>query len=150
MKNSQHVVVLTAENQANWKCWRARAQPKTESPCGGPDCLGGFGRGRRPRRCDPEGQPAHGGTLAETVRRTRDSELKEAARPGRPAQLPSDRVQRVVSQVVQPPPGRRRWTCRSMARHSGVSKSQVAPLVAGQRTEAALAADLQAVERQAL
>jgi len=51
--------------------------------------------------------------------------LKEAARPGRPSRLSPDKVQAVVSQVVQPPPGRRRWSCRSMARQSGVSKSQV-------------------------
>jgi transposase len=51
--------------------------------------------------------------------------LKEAARPGRPARLSPEKVQTVISQVVQPPKGRRRWSCRSMARHSGVSKSQV-------------------------
>ena len=51
--------------------------------------------------------------------------LKEAARPGRPARLSPEKVQTVISQVVQPPPGRPRWSCRSMARQSGVSKSQV-------------------------
>ena len=51
--------------------------------------------------------------------------LKEAARPGRPARLSPEKVQTVIGQVVQPPQGRRRWSCRSMARHSGVSKSQV-------------------------
>jgi transposase len=34
-------------------------------------------------------------------------------------------VQTVITQVVRPPQGRRRWSCRSMARHAGVSKSQV-------------------------
>ena len=51
--------------------------------------------------------------------------LKEAPRPGRPARLSTSKVQTVVQQALQPPPGRRRWNCRSMARHSGVSKSQV-------------------------
>lgn len=51
--------------------------------------------------------------------------LQDAPRPGRPSRLPADKVQTVLTQVVRPPRGRRRWSCRSMARHAGVSKSQV-------------------------
>ena len=51
--------------------------------------------------------------------------LKETVRPGRPSWLSSEKVQTVITQVVRPPKGRRRWSCRSMARHAGVSKSQV-------------------------
>jgi transposase/transcriptional regulator with XRE-family HTH domain len=51
--------------------------------------------------------------------------LRDAPRPGRPAHLEAEKVRVVVSQVVRPPAGRRRWSCRSMARHAGVSKSQV-------------------------
>jgi transposase len=51
--------------------------------------------------------------------------LRDALRPGRPTRLDPDKVRGVLSQVVRPPQGRRRWSCRSMARHAGVSKSQV-------------------------
>lgn len=51
--------------------------------------------------------------------------LQEARRPGRPKVLPAHKVQIVLSQVVQPPKGRTRWSCRSMARHSGLSRSTV-------------------------
>lgn len=51
--------------------------------------------------------------------------LRDAPRPGRPARLEAEKVRVVVSKVVQPPTGRRRWSCRSMARHAGVSKSHV-------------------------
>ncbi len=51
--------------------------------------------------------------------------LKDAPRAGRPPRLAPETVQRVLTQVVRPPRGRRRWSCRSMARHAGVSKSQV-------------------------
>lgn len=51
--------------------------------------------------------------------------LQEAPRSGRPKTLPADKVQTVLSQVVQPPKGRARWSCRSMARHSGLSPSAV-------------------------
>ena len=51
--------------------------------------------------------------------------LQEAPRPGRPKTLPADKVQIVLSQVVRPPKGRTRWSCRSMARHSGLSRSTV-------------------------
>jgi transposase len=51
--------------------------------------------------------------------------LEEAPRPGRPRTLPLDKVQTVLTEVVQPPKGRTRWSCRSMARHSGLSRSAV-------------------------
>ena len=51
--------------------------------------------------------------------------LEEAPRPGRPSQLDPLKVQRALSEVVQPPTGRQRWSCRSMARHLGLSKDAV-------------------------
>ena len=51
--------------------------------------------------------------------------LQEAPRPGRPKTLPAHKVQTVLTEVVQPPKGRARWSCRSMARHSGLSRSAV-------------------------
>jgi transposase/DNA-binding CsgD family transcriptional regulator len=51
--------------------------------------------------------------------------LGEAPRPGRPVQVESVRVQKVLAEVVRPPKGRARWSCRSMARHSGLSPSTV-------------------------
>lgn len=51
--------------------------------------------------------------------------LQEAPRPGRPSTLPAHQVQTVLTEVVQPPKGRARWSCRSMARHSGLSHSAV-------------------------
>src|ERR1039457_2920782 len=51
--------------------------------------------------------------------------LQEAPRPGRPKTLPAHKVRTVVTEVVQPPKGHARWSCRSMARHSGLSRSAV-------------------------
>jgi transposase len=51
--------------------------------------------------------------------------LHEAARPGRPTTLPTAKVQTVLNEVVRPPKGQTRWSCRSMARHSGLSRSAV-------------------------
>lgn len=51
--------------------------------------------------------------------------LQESSRPGRPKTLPVDRVQTVLNEVVRPPKGRGRWSCRTMARHSGLSHSAV-------------------------
>lgn len=51
--------------------------------------------------------------------------LEEAARPGRPARLDPGQVRQVLTQVVQPPKGRARWSCRAMAQHSGISPSSV-------------------------
>ena len=57
--------------------------------------------------------------------------LQEAPRPGRPKRRPAHQVQTGLTEVVQPPKGRARWSCQSMARHSGLSHS------AGQRLWAA-------------
>jgi hypothetical protein len=51
--------------------------------------------------------------------------LEEAPRPGRPVEVDAARVQTVLTEVVQPPKGKARWSCRSMARHSGLSASTV-------------------------
>jgi len=51
--------------------------------------------------------------------------LQEAPRPGRPKTLSAAKVQTVLTEVVQPPRDRARWSCRSMARHSGLSRSTV-------------------------
>ena len=54
--------------------------------------------------------------------------LNDAPRPGRPATLTTHKINTVLTGVVQPPPGRTRWSIRSMARHAGVSKSRVQTL----------------------
>jgi transposase len=54
--------------------------------------------------------------------------LGDAPRPGRPSTLPARKINTVLTAVVQPPPGRTRWSIRSMARHAGVSKSRVQTL----------------------
>lgn len=51
--------------------------------------------------------------------------LQEAPRPGRPPTLPAQKIQTALNEVVRPPQGRARWSCRSMARHSGLSRSAV-------------------------
>ena len=51
--------------------------------------------------------------------------LEEAPRAGRPVEVEAGRVRTVLTEVVRPPKGRARWSCRSMARHSGLSPSTV-------------------------
>lgn len=51
--------------------------------------------------------------------------LEEAPRPGRPVEVDAARIRTVLTEVVQPPKGKARWSCRSMARHSGLSASTV-------------------------
>jgi transposase len=51
--------------------------------------------------------------------------LQEAPRPGRPATLDPLKAHRVLTEVVQPPKHRARWSCRLMARHVGLSKDTV-------------------------
>jgi len=46
--------------------------------------------------------------------------LMEAPRSGRPVEVDGARVQKALTEVVRPPQGRARWSCRSMARHSGL------------------------------
>lgn len=126
MKTSQHVVVLTEEDRRKLE---TLARSRTAEQ-------------RTTLRCQivlAVSQGASNKTIAQALNVNRHTVeiwrkrfaqqglkgLKEAARPGRPARLSPEKVQTVISQVVQPPKGRRRWSCRSMARHSGVSKSQV-------------------------
>lgn len=51
--------------------------------------------------------------------------LETVARPGRPRSLPMEKVRRVITEVVQPPAGRARWSRRSMAKAVGVSVGSV-------------------------
>lgn len=51
--------------------------------------------------------------------------LANEARTGRPCSLPDGKVQQIVTDVVRPPPGRKRWSCRSMAKMAGVSVGSV-------------------------
>lgn len=51
--------------------------------------------------------------------------LDDALKPGRPSFLPVDKIQKALTEVVQPPKGKARWSCRSMARHAGISKASV-------------------------
>jgi len=54
--------------------------------------------------------------------------LQDAARVGRPARVSDSALNTVLTKVTQPPKGRARWSCRSMARQAGVSKSWVQQL----------------------
>ena len=51
--------------------------------------------------------------------------LANGRRTGRPCSLALEKVRRVVTEVVRPPAGRKRWSCRSMARTAGVSAASV-------------------------
>jgi transposase len=51
--------------------------------------------------------------------------LQDLPKPGRESKLDLNRVRQVLTEVVQPPAGRKRWSCRSMARHAGLSKATV-------------------------
>lgn len=51
--------------------------------------------------------------------------LHEASRPGRPSQADPAHMNKVLTDVVRPPKGRSRWSCRTMARHAGLSHSAV-------------------------
>jgi hypothetical protein len=51
--------------------------------------------------------------------------LEDALKSGRPSSLPADKIRKVLSEVVQPPKGKARWSCRSMARHAQLSKATV-------------------------
>lgn len=54
--------------------------------------------------------------------------LQDEARPGRPTQLESGTLNTILTKVTQPPKGRSRWSCRSMAKQAGISKSWVQQL----------------------
>lgn len=51
--------------------------------------------------------------------------LKDAKGRGRKASIAPQTVQRVLTQAVQPPIGRTRWSVRSMAKHAKISPAQV-------------------------
>lgn len=51
--------------------------------------------------------------------------LKDAPGRGRKPSLPPEKVHEVVTRVTQPPPGRTRWSVRSMAKHVGISRHSV-------------------------
>jgi transposase len=85
--------------------------------------------------CSNEQIAARLGLHVNSVRKWRDryaraglAALEDAPRPGRPSWLDPQKVNVVLSQVVQPPAPRTRWSVRSMARHAGVSKSTVQKL----------------------
>lgn len=54
--------------------------------------------------------------------------LQDQARSGRPARVSSHTLSAVLTKVTQPPKGRARWSCRSMAKQTGLSKSWVQQL----------------------
>src|SRR5262245_50762078 len=54
--------------------------------------------------------------------------LRDALRSGRPARVSAKILNTVLTKVTQPPKGRARWSCRSMAKQAGVSKSWVQQL----------------------
>lgn len=51
--------------------------------------------------------------------------LETAKRSGRPCSLPEEKVKKVIVDVVRPPAGRKRWSCRSMAKSAGISAGSV-------------------------
>lgn len=51
--------------------------------------------------------------------------LQEATGRGRKPSLPDNKVQQVITRVTQPPPGRQRWSTRSMAAAAGISHQSV-------------------------
>jgi transposase len=51
--------------------------------------------------------------------------LETFDRPGRPSSLTNETGRKVISEVVQPPAGLQRWSCRSMAKAVGVSVGSV-------------------------
>jgi transposase len=54
--------------------------------------------------------------------------LEDGPRSGRPLRLAVAKINRVLTEVTQPPGARSQWSIRSMARHAGVSKSPVQSL----------------------
>jgi transposase len=51
--------------------------------------------------------------------------LDDFERSGRPRALSDAKLQKMITEVVRPPAGRKRWSCRSMAKAVGVSASSV-------------------------
>jgi len=58
----------------------------------------------------------------------RTAGLVDAPGRARPSNLEAEKVETVFSRVVQPPAYFRRWSCRTMAQESGLSKSTVQKL----------------------
>src|ERR1700728_4423550 len=54
--------------------------------------------------------------------------LQDDFRSGRPAQVSAHALNTVLTKVTQPVKGRARWSCRSMAKQAGISKSWVQQL----------------------
>src|ERR1043166_2332944 len=54
--------------------------------------------------------------------------LQDQVRSGRPTQLAEATLNTVLTKVTQPPKNRARWSCRSMAKQAGLSKSWVQQL----------------------
>ncbi len=54
--------------------------------------------------------------------------LQDRARSGRPAQVSEETLNTVLTRVTQPPKNHARWSCRSMAKQAGLSKSWVQQL----------------------
>jgi transposase len=52
--------------------------------------------------------------------------LQDKARSGRPAHVSTNTLNTVLTKVTQPPKGRGRWSCRSMARQAGVEVQALA------------------------
>jgi len=51
--------------------------------------------------------------------------LDTEPRSGRPCSLPEEKIHKVITEVVRPPAGRQRWSCRKMAKAAGVSAATV-------------------------
>ena len=51
--------------------------------------------------------------------------LEESPRPGRPSTIDPAKARRAITEVVQPPKNRARWSTRTMARELGLSKNTV-------------------------
>ena len=51
--------------------------------------------------------------------------LEESPRPGRPSTIDPAKARRAITEVVQPPKNRARWSTRSMGRELGLSKNTV-------------------------
>ena len=51
--------------------------------------------------------------------------LKDAPGRGRRPSIPSEKIEQVITRVTQPPPGKTRWSVRTMAKEVGISRHSV-------------------------
>jgi len=51
--------------------------------------------------------------------------LKDLSGRGRKSSIPPEKIEQVITRVTQPPPGRTRWTVRTMAKAVGISRHSV-------------------------